>query len=114
MRMREPTYYILASLQDEPLHGYAIIKRAGELSRGQVRLATGTLYAALDRLAGEQLVRVSDEQIVNGRARRYYTLTEAGLVALREEAARLADAARIVTEHGPKTAPVVRPGAVPA
>ncbi|MEU8004291.1 PadR family transcriptional regulator [Catellatospora sp. NPDC049111] len=112
--MREPTYYILASLQDEPLHGYAIIKRAGELSSGQVRLATGTLYAALDRLAGEQLVRVSDEQIVNGRARRYYTLTEAGLVALREEAARLADAARIVTERVPKTAPAIGPGAVPA
>ncbi|HEX8348236.1 MAG TPA: helix-turn-helix transcriptional regulator, partial [Actinoplanes sp.] len=56
MRMREPTYFILAALQDEPLHGYAIIKRAGELSDGRVRLATGTLYAALDRLAGEDLV----------------------------------------------------------
>ncbi|MEU8080170.1 PadR family transcriptional regulator [Catellatospora citrea] len=114
MRMREPTYFILASLQDEPLHGWAIIKRADELSRGQVKLATGTLYSALDRLAGEQLVRVSDEEIVNGRARRYYTLTDAGLVALREEAARLADAARIVTERGTGTARPARPGVVPA
>jgi len=32
MRMREPTYFILAPLQDGPLHGYAIIRRAEELS----------------------------------------------------------------------------------
>jgi DNA-binding PadR family transcriptional regulator len=99
MRMREPTYFILAALQDEPLHGYAIMSRAEELSGGRVTLATGTLYAALDRLTGEQLVRVADEQVVNGRARRYYELTAAGLEALRAEAARMAAAARIVTER---------------
>ena len=48
--MRPPTYFLLASLLDGPLHGYAIIKRAAELSGNQVRLATGTLYTALDRL----------------------------------------------------------------
>ena len=36
-----------------PLHGYAIMKRAEELSGGRVRLATGTLYTALDRLTAE-------------------------------------------------------------
>ena len=30
--MPEPTYFVLASLLDRPLHGYAIIKRAAELS----------------------------------------------------------------------------------
>ena len=39
--MREPTYYTLAALLDGPLHGYAIIKRAAELSGGRVRLAAG-------------------------------------------------------------------------
>jgi PadR family transcriptional regulator PadR len=99
MRMREPTYFILAALQDEPLHGYAIINRAEQLSRGRVKLATGTLYAALDRLTGEQLVQVVDEQVVNGRARRYYELTVAGLQALQTEANRMAEAARIVTDR---------------
>jgi hypothetical protein len=37
--MREPTYFVLAALLAGPLHGYAIIKRAGELSDGRVRLA---------------------------------------------------------------------------
>jgi PadR family transcriptional regulator, regulatory protein PadR len=30
--MREPTYFVLAALLRGPLHGYAIMKRAGELS----------------------------------------------------------------------------------
>ncbi len=97
--MREPTYYVLASLLDGPLHGYAIIKRAAELSGGRVRMATGTLYTALDRLAGEGYVRVVREEIVNGRARRSYGLTEPGAVALRTEAARMTAAARLVTGH---------------
>jgi DNA-binding PadR family transcriptional regulator len=95
--MREPTYYVLASLLDGPLHGYAIIKRTGELSCGRVRLATGTLYTALDRLAAEGYVRLVSEEIVNGRARRCYGLTDSGAAALRADAVRMAEAARIVT-----------------
>jgi len=98
--MREPTYFVLASLLDGPLHGYAIIQRTGELSDGRVRLATGTLYAALDRLTEEGQVELVREEIVNGRVRRSYGLTPPGTAALRGEAARMADAARLVTDRG--------------
>jgi PadR family transcriptional regulator, regulatory protein PadR len=60
--MREPTYFVLASLLDGPLHGYAIIQRTGELSGGRVRLAAGTLYAALDRLTAEGHVELVREE----------------------------------------------------
>ena len=99
--MREPTYFVLASLLDGPLHGYGIIKRAAELSGSRIRLATGTLYTALDRLAAEGYVRLVSEEIVNGRARRTYGLTDAGAAALRAEAARMAEAARVVTGSEP-------------
>jgi PadR family transcriptional regulator PadR len=105
-RMREPTYFILAALQDDPLHGYAIVKRADELSAGQVRLATGTLYAALERLTDEGYIAVTSEEIVNGRARRYYSLTAGGRAALQAEARRMAEAARVVTERQSKVARV--------
>ena len=95
--MREPTYFVLASLLDGPLHGYGIIKRADELSGHRVRLATGTLYAALDRLSAEGYVRLVSEEIVNGRARRSYGLTDEGAAALSTEAEHLARAARVVT-----------------
>ncbi|MEU4242389.1 PadR family transcriptional regulator [Actinoplanes sp. NPDC026619] len=99
-RMREPTYFLLTALLDEPLHGYAIISRAAELSGGRVRLATGTLYAALDRLTDEGLVEVVRTEIVNGRARRYYALTADGSTALRAEAETMAEAARLVIDRG--------------
>jgi PadR family transcriptional regulator, regulatory protein PadR len=95
--IREPTYFVLAALLDGPLHGYAIIQRAAEMSGNRVRLATGTLYTALDRLTAEGFVRLVSEKIVNGRARRSYGLTDAGTAALRAEAARMEQAAAVVT-----------------
>ncbi len=100
--MREPTYFVLASLLDGPLHGYAIIQRTEELSGGRVRLATGTLYTALDRLCAEGHVELVREEIVNGRIRRSYGLTPPGAGALRAEAARMAEAARLVTDRDRK------------
>ena len=97
--MREPTYFVLASLLEGPLHGYAIIQKAVELSDGRVRLVTGTLYAALDRLSADGLVRLVSEEIVNGRVRRSYGLTDAGASALRAEAARMVQAAQVVTSQ---------------
>jgi DNA-binding PadR family transcriptional regulator len=97
--MREPTYFVLAALLAGPLHGYAIIKRAEELSDGRVRLATGTLYTALDRLTAEGHVELVSEETVAGRVRRSYGLTKSGADALRAEAQRMAEAAHLVIEH---------------
>ena len=104
--MRESPYFVLVSLLGGPLHGYAIIQRAGELSGGRVQLATGTLYAALDHLTAEGHVELVREEIVSGRVRRSYGLTPRGAGTLRAEAARgaesarLAEAARPVTDQG--------------
>jgi DNA-binding PadR family transcriptional regulator len=97
--MREPTYFTLAALLDGPLHGYAIAKRAELLSDGRVRLAAGTLYAALDRLLNPGLVAVDGDEVVRGRARRYYRITDAGGEAVRAEVARLRQAASVVAER---------------
>jgi DNA-binding PadR family transcriptional regulator len=93
------SYFILATLLDGPRHGYGIIKRAAELSGGRVRLAAGTLYGALDRLAERGFVLPEREEVVEGRTRRYYRLTEPGAAALAAEAARLEQAARVVTRR---------------
>ena len=97
--MREPTYYILASLLSEPRHGWGIVQEARALSQGRVRLTAGTLYAALARLESEGLIEGDREEIVNGRCRRYYRLTSLGQLMLREEAARLAASAKIVQDR---------------
>lgn len=97
--MREPTYFILATLLDGPLHGYAIIRKAEELSGGTVRLAAGTLYTALDRLSAAGLIETAGEEIVEGRLRRYYRISGPGTEAVHEEASRLARAAAIVSRR---------------
>jgi PadR family transcriptional regulator, regulatory protein PadR len=94
--MSEPTYYMLAALLDERLHGYGIVKKVGALSGGSVKLTTGTLYGALDRLVAQGLVAPDGEEQVEGRLRRYYRITEAGAEAVREEAERMRRAARAV------------------
>ena len=97
MELRPPSYFALAALVDGPLHGYAIMRRAGELSDGHVRLSTGTLYALLDRAISESLVVAGDPYIEGGRQRRDYTLTPAGRLVLQEESERMGLAARTVS-----------------
>jgi DNA-binding PadR family transcriptional regulator len=104
----EPSYFILAALLDAPLHGYGIIKQAAQLSDGRVRLAAGTLYGALDRLAEQGLVLADRQEVVQGRTRRYYRLTDHGVRALQEEAARMQRAARVVTQRSPSAATTPR------
>jgi PadR family transcriptional regulator, regulatory protein PadR len=84
------------------------------MSHGRVRLATGTLYTALDRLAAEGYVRLVSEEIVSGRARRSYGLTDAGSAALRAEATRMADAASLVIPDRRATRAAQGRGARPA
>lgn len=100
--MREPGYFVLASLMDGPLHGYGVIKKAEELSGGTVTLAAGTLYGALDRLSGAGYIVSDHDEIVDGRARHYYRLTEAGRAALVAEARRLERSARAVLDRYPE------------
>ena len=94
--MREPTFFTLAALLDGPLHGYGIVQRASELTAGRLRLTAGTLYGALDRLREEGLITETGQEIVDGRARRYYSLTDDGRSALETEAERMEQAAAIV------------------
>ena len=85
---QEPTYLILVALADGERYGYGIIQEIEALSKGAVRLGPGTLYGALDRLGGEGLVEATRTEVVDGRHRRYYRLTELGLDAVQAEAGR--------------------------
>jgi DNA-binding PadR family transcriptional regulator len=100
--MSEPAYFVLAALMNGPLHGYAITKAVPQLTGGRVAVAVGTLYSVLDRLTQEGYVTVAGEEIVNGRARRYFSLTDAGRSALEDEAERMTQAARVVKRPGTK------------
>ena len=94
--MREATYYTLAVLLDGPSHGYAVLERVKEMTGGKVSLTTGTLYGTLDRLVDEGLIQRAGSEIVRGRARQYFEITDEGSGAVQLEAERLAQAAKAV------------------
>jgi len=89
-RMSEQAYLVLVVLGEEPRHGYGVVQAVRALSDGQVRLGAGTLYGILDRAVEAGYAEASGEVVVDGRMRRYYRLTPAGLAAVRAETLRLA------------------------
>jgi PadR family transcriptional regulator PadR len=68
---------ILATVADEPAHGYAILQRLSERSSGAFELAEGTIYPALHRLERDGLLS-SSWSTETGRRRRVYRVTAAG------------------------------------
>jgi transcriptional regulator len=86
---------LLAAVQREPTHGYAIAETLRARSSGAFDLPEGTLYPALHRLerAGLLASRWSE---VNGRRRRVYRLTKKGDRSLATRHGEWRDFARAV------------------
>ncbi len=82
--LTESTYFILLALT-EPLHGYAVMQRAEEISNGQVIIGPGTLYGAFSTLESQGLIIKVEE---DGR-RKSYQLTQKGLAVLKAQLDRL-------------------------
>ncbi|MGI5417852.1 PadR family transcriptional regulator [Actinomadura luteofluorescens] len=111
--MQEPTFLILTALADGPQHGYGIMSDVEQISAGRARLRAGTLYAALDRLQDEGLIAPDREEVVDGRLRRYYRLTEDGAAALAAEVEALQHRTRVAARRL-AAFPRPRGGATPA
>jgi len=88
-RVTEQAYLVLLSLAEQPRHGYGIVGAVLELSNGATKLSPGTLYGLLDRMGEAGLVEAGGDEVVDGRLRRYYRLTDDGSAAAVGETARL-------------------------
>jgi len=72
------TPLVLAILKEGESYGYAIIKRVGELSGGELEWTDGMLYPLLHRLERSGFVEAFWRLSETGRRRKYYRLTRAG------------------------------------
>jgi len=86
--LSEAVLLILLSLADQPRHGYALMKDIEDLSRGRVRMSTGTLYGALRRLLEDEWIE-RFEQEDTSREKQAYRLTSEGRKQLRFELDRM-------------------------
>jgi DNA-binding PadR family transcriptional regulator len=81
--LTETVYYILLALM-EPAHGYLIMQKVEELSGGQIRMAAGTLYGAVEKLVKlKQPVKSEDSR------RKVYAITQKGEEILRLDFERM-------------------------
>jgi DNA-binding PadR family transcriptional regulator len=87
---------ILAVLEQEPLHGYAVMEELQRRSAGVLDLPTGTVYPALRRLERAGYLH-GDWSTVGGRQRRTYKLTTAGRRALGAERTQWHDFATVIS-----------------
>jgi transcriptional regulator len=77
---------ILKAVSLGPLHGYGVLLRIRQISRGRLEVQQGSLYPALYRLEQQGLLAGAWGESENKRRARYYSLTQAGRRALQEQA----------------------------
>jgi transcriptional regulator len=76
---------ILKAVSLGPQHGYGVLLRIEQISRGGFRIEQGALYPALYRLEHQGLLQSEWGTSENNRRAKFYRLTAAGTKRLRAE-----------------------------
>jgi len=76
---------ILKAVSLGPQHGYGILLRIEQISRGYLPIQQGTLYPALYRLEDRGYLATEWGTSENNRRAKFYTLTPEGRKQLRDE-----------------------------
>jgi DNA-binding PadR family transcriptional regulator len=87
---------ILSVVDDQPLHGYAIIEALRARSGGALDVPSGTVYPALRRLEAAGYL-TSGWSAIGARRRRTYALSAAGRRALVAERAEWLDFSAVIS-----------------
>ena len=87
--LSESYYYILLCLAKGANHGYGIMQMTEQLSGGDVKIGSGTMYGATSNMMKKGWIREIMSNETGLERRRQYQLTDAGREALRAEIARL-------------------------
>jgi transcriptional regulator len=78
---------ILKAVSLGPLHGYGVLLRIEQITRGALLAEQGALYPALNRLEHQGLLESEWGTSDNNRRAKFYKLTAAGRKRFREETA---------------------------
>lgn len=90
---------IVLSLLDQhgSMYGYEITQKVKTLSAGAFQITEGALYPVLHRLESTGVLAVNHE-LVNGRVRKYYALSEHGKRETAEQLSSLRENLRQLTQ----------------
>lgn len=76
---------ILKAVSLGPLHGYGVLLRIGQISKGALQIEQGALYPALFRLVRNGLLKAKWGISENNQRAKFYELTTAGRKRLQQE-----------------------------
>ena len=76
--LTESYFYILLCLYDHPNHGYGIMQRTAELSQGNVKIGSGTMYGATGNMMKKGWIRETLSDNPDDKRKRLYELTDSG------------------------------------
>lgn len=76
---------LLCLIAQQPMYGYQIIKTLEQRSQGYFKFKEGTVYPALHRLERAGLIRGRWQMLPSGQQRKYYDITDKGLLSLVEK-----------------------------
>jgi PadR family transcriptional regulator PadR len=105
---------ILKALSLGPAHGYGVLLRIEETSKGLLTLEQGSLYPALNRLESRAMISAEWGRSTNNRRAKFYELTEDGAGRYAGESRRWSEMVRAVAnvletqvldEHGARAQP---------
>ena len=98
---------VLKAVSLGALHGYGVLLRINQISKGALLIEQGALYPALFRLVRQGLLKTEWDKSDNNRRAKYYELTRKGRKRLQEETEwwnRLAAAVATVISAQPEGA----------
>lgn len=78
------TMLVLKLLEEKDMYGYEMIDTLAQRSNNVFELRAGTLYPLLRSLVNQKCLSSYEEE-VNGKIRKYYTLTSIGKALLEEK-----------------------------
>ena len=87
-RINEPSLYILLSLLQNPLSGYAIAREVMKITEGRLEIKTGTMYPTLKVLLNQEYISLVEVKKLE-RNKKIYKITEKGREAVDIEMKRL-------------------------
>ena len=93
---------VLRALQLEPMHGFGISLRIGQMSKEMLTIEQGSLYPALYRLEDQGWIKSEWGVSENNRKAKFYSLTASGrkqLTAEEHSWAKLSVAINLVLGH---------------
>lgn len=87
---------VMRAVQDEALHGYALVHRLRLISGNRLEIPQGSLYPALHRLEHRGLLKSEWAATQTGREAKFYRLTAKGRKRLESEVAEWQELSRAI------------------